>query len=124
MRYIQLNNDSFILYLSTGLKTITKKAFNYYKIQKLINKGADESQIIPLLQIPPLPEGTYEAYQINDEQMVYLHTAPNGVQTLKNIKTDGKVHLASEEFPQLDKQFVGVYASLDSLIEDWPEYLF
>lgn len=127
MRYIHLNNDSYIIYLSTGIRTVTRTSFNFNKIKRLINNGANEAQILPLLKIPSLPNGIYEAYtEINKKtnRLVYLHTAPDGVQKLQDFTTGYELTLSpSELILSDDMNFVGVYASFEALTEDWPEYL-
>jgi hypothetical protein len=125
MRYIHLTNDSYILHLSTGLTTVTLKSFNFHKIKKLINKGAEEAEILPLLETPPLPDGIYEAYPVDSEHFYYLHTSKTGTQQLKRLGNDEVIiALAEEKKTELKPFFAGVYASLEDLEEDWPEYLF
>ena len=122
MHYIRLSNDSFILHTSIGLQTITRKTFNYNKIQKYIVKGEPESKILPLLEVPPLPDGIYEAYKSND-QLLYMHTANSGMQEVKDVKT-GRVQTLDVEDIEKNTEFVGIYASFEDLVEDWPEYIF
>lgn len=122
MRYIHLNNDSYVLYLSSGLKTVTRTSFNFHKIQKLISHGAEEQDILPLLEVPPLPNGIYKAYEI-DGKMVYTHTSEHGICTTKNLQTNRETSTHPEDDETLDSNFVGVYASLEELMDDWPEYL-
>jgi len=120
MRYIQLTNDSYVLYTPQGLKTITKKSFHYHKIQKLVRQGADADEILPLLESPLLLNGLYEAY-LQDDKMIYLHTEENGIQKVVELMTN---RLLGETLDETTAEFMGVYASLDDLMEDWPEYVF
>ena len=122
MQYIQLNDNSYVLHLSTGLRTIKRRSFNFHKIQKLINEGADVENILPLLEVPPLPNGTYEAYELPEGKMIYLHTSEKGVQTLNNLVGEKAIPYTLDQLVA-ELKFVGIYASIEDLEEDWPEYL-
>lgn len=124
MRYIQLSNDSYILHFSTGLHTLTRKSFHYNKIKKLIEQGADETTILPLLKFPDLPNGIFEAYEdTKTNKLQYIHINPAGIKTVVELKTGKKLSLTEEEEKQLQPFFVGVYTSEEDIIEDWPEYM-
>ena len=122
MKYIHLSNDSYVLYLSIGLRTFGRTSFNFNKIKKLVEEGAPEEEIISLTKIPDLPNGTYEAYLNKNDQVIYLHTPNTGVQVLKNLINGGSLGIGMLESDK--NQFLGIYASLDDVIEDWPEFLF
>lgn len=119
MRYIHLNDDSYIIHTSKGLVTLTRKSFNFNKIKRMLKKGVEEEDIFPLLTTPPLTDGIYEAYLNTDEQyMCYLHTqeTPKGV-------TQTYLSLNGVQISKLDNdKFVGIYASKQDLLDDWPEY--
>ena len=121
MQYIQLSNDSYVLYLSNELKRVSRTSFNYHKIQKLVKKGASEAEILPLLEVPHLPDGTYEAYKANTTTMLYLHTMVDGIQRLRILHNDRLQDMTRLE--EKDVEYMGIYASLEDLMEDWPEFL-
>lgn len=124
MRYIHLNSDSYIIHLSTGLVTLTTKSFNFHKIKKLIEAKASEEELLPLLVIPEMPNGLYEAYLYpNKQQMAYLHVALDGDKTLYGLQKNQQITITDKVKKELNENFIGVYASLESLIDDWPEYL-
>ena len=79
MQYIHLSTDSYVIHLPTGLTTLTRKAFNFYKIKKLIEAGTTLEELTPLLITPALPDGLYEAYLIpGNTDMLYMHTSSDG----------------------------------------------
>jgi hypothetical protein len=122
MQYIHLSNDSYILKTSKGIHNFTRKSFNFNKIKKLINKGAPEEKVIPYLETPKLTNGIFELY-INTgiDKMFYCHIEEH----------NGRVYseyywLGGEDEDYVDEskeEFVGVYASKEDIIEDWPEYI-
>jgi len=121
MQYIHLNDDSYILHTSQGIKNLNRKSFNFNKIKRMINKGAAEEDILPLLVTPELPDGIYQAYIVPEEHaMYYMHMTKH--------PQEGVVHtsynLAGEQkhFTAHSATFVGVYASKADLVLDWPEY--
>ena len=121
MRYIHLSNDSYILYLSGGSKTLTRKSFNFNKIKNLINKGATEEEIIPLLVAPKITDGLYEAYLILDQNImfiVHLIDTPQGFK--RDIDYLGK---DPNNLKMDDSKCLGIYTSKEDLLTDWPEYI-
>lgn len=121
MQYIHLNDDSYILHTTQGVKNLNRKSFNFNKIKRMIKKGAAEEDILPLLITPKLPEGIYQAYIVPEEQaMYYMHIAEHPEEGVVNTSYS----LAGEQkhFTVHSATFVGVYASKSDLIEDWPEY--
>jgi hypothetical protein len=120
MRYIHLTTDSYILYTSTGVHQLTNKSLNFHKIKRLIlqNKDIAEEEILPYLEKVELKEGLYEAYLTASKKLVYAHYAD------KNSSEAMIYNLSGEEVPSsFTVTFLGVYASLKELMEDWPEYL-
>lgn len=125
MQYVLLSDNSYIVQLSTHMEVIEPKRFYFRKIKKLIDTGADEASILPLLKIPPLPNGVFEAYEFpEDGQLLYLHIDLAGVRTVRDLNSHKEVHLSSEAESKLYQNFAGVYASIEELQDDWPEYLF
>lgn len=122
MRYIQLNNDSLIIYTSEGLITITNKSFNFHKIKRLLDKGAEEEDVIHLLATPKLDNGIFEAYldKIKDA-LVYKWYPP--VSTVDPIfySIEGVAFYGDE--CNMPKEFLGVYPSVKDILMDWPEYV-
>ncbi len=66
MQYIHLSDDSYILHTSEGITTLTRKTFNFHTIKRMINEGAEEDQIFPLLEPPELPDGLFELFLYKD----------------------------------------------------------
>jgi hypothetical protein len=120
MQYIHLSNDSYIIKTSKGAHTLTRESFNFNKVKRLLSNNAEESVVLPLLATPLLPDGIYKAYVVpSGNEMYYIHfkETPNQ-ELLKECKQlDGSDATSSEA----DK-LVGVYASKEDLILDWPEY--
>jgi hypothetical protein len=56
----------------------------------------------------------------NDE-LLYLHTPNKGEQELRCLVSDKYLPISAVE--ELKSQFIGVYASVDELMDDYPEYL-
>lgn len=119
MQYIHLNDDSYILHTSEGMTTLNRKSFNFHTIKSLINKGADEDKVLPLLETPELPNGLYELYL--DENNNDMH--------IKHMKKEGEVNwstLGSGNPGAITADsgtFMGVYASEQDIMSDWPEYI-
>lgn len=125
MQYIHLSDDSYIIHLPTGLVTLTRKSFNFYKIKKLIGAGITLEELTPLLVTPELPDGIYEAYLMpGTTDMLYMHTSTDGEQKLITLRENKEVTLEKCDKKQLNTGFIGIYASLEDLMDDWPEYLF
>lgn len=120
MQYIHLSNDSYIIHTTKGTYTLTRESFNFNKVKRLLSNNVEEEKILPLLEPPVLPDGIYKAYVIPAlSEMYYMHITDipgkGVVKTYKNLS--GNDIIGSE----LDK-LVGVYASKEDLILDWPEY--
>lgn len=118
MRYIHLNNDSYILYTSKGMVTLTTKSFNFHKIKNFLDKNVEEEEILPLLETPELPDGVFEAYLSKDNQMLYKHFSNDPKKQVRVLKLNDFGADSIE-----DLTFIGVYASKKDLMDDWPEYL-
>ena len=52
-----------------------------------------------------------------------MHKANSGMQEVKDVKT-GRVQTLPVEDIEKNTEFVGIYASFEDLVEDWPEYIF
>lgn len=121
MQYIHLSNDSFILKTSNGnMHTLTRESFNFNKIKRLLSNDAPEETIMPLLETPKLPNGIFKAYvNLNNTIMYYQHIKNNkdGTVTTSMHYIDGKLFDTAAHM-----KFVGIYASKEELILDWPEY--
>ena len=122
MQYIKLNNDSYILHTSKGATQFTRNSFNFHKIQKLVEEGAEEEVIAPLLEAPELPDGIYMLYKdpiVN--KLFYKHSI------FRNGKLDEYycwLHKPLEQGQDWDTyEFLGNYSSIQDIKYDWPEYL-
>jgi hypothetical protein len=122
MHYIQLNDDSFILKTKKGPITLTRKNFNFNKIKNMLKQQKSEEEILPFLDPPELPEGLYYFYLIpNINQVFYEHIQD----TREGINTVYKDMSGNYVQYDTDKELVkllGVYASFNDIIADWPEY--
>ena len=121
MQHIHLNDDSYILHTSKGMTTLNRKSFNFHTIKTLLKKGAEEVDILPLLETPSMPDGIFELYlhQSTDTMMI-KHILADGTcvewTRLNNVTVEcDDVHNTSK--------FVGVYVSEQDIMADWPEYL-
>lgn len=119
MQYVRLDNNSYIVNLTTGMATITRKSFNYHKIKRLIEKNAAEEDILPLLVPPETPNGVYEVYfKPQTDTLYYLNQ--------KGFNDDGTPRtMGGSVYYQADTtqdDFLGIYASIEDIYVDWPEY--
>ena len=121
MQYIHLNDDSYILHTSKGMTTLNRKTFNFHTIKNLIKKGAEEAQILPLLETPKLPDGLFELFIHEEEDKP-------AVLSVKNTKSDGNPVWGPLGGTGLchpyedDSDYLGMYACEADMISDWPEY--
>jgi hypothetical protein len=126
MQYIHLNDDSFIIQTSQGTHNVSRTSFNFNRLTKLIRKeDVIEKEILDLLVTPDLPDGVFQAYLYKKlDQLVYQHIREVGtgvVSAFFNIK--------GENFPVDSKTFkstytfLGIYASKEEVLLDWPEYV-
>lgn len=121
MRYIHLSSDSYILQTSKGPVTLTKKSFNFHKIKRLMQNNATEEEILPLLKIPKLPEGLFQAYVDNENKMYYINIVETSSEILsQTFWLNGNPAMLLPD--SQNNVFMGVYASKQELIADWPEY--
>lgn len=119
MRYTHLNNDSYIVYTPQGMRTITRESINFNKIKKSIQEEAPDEVIAELLKPTPLTNGIYKAYLLIDT--IYLkHISLHGEVTWQDLK--GSPMVTYKEF-EPKTTFLGVYTSIDEVIEDWAEYV-
>ena len=123
MQYIQMTNDTLVVSTSKGSHQLNTRSFNYNKLKKLLESGADEEEVLPLLEPVELPEGIYEAYLIpSSNDLYYIHMEDSETQGCisKTVWVTGR----PMDSKTLDKRLLGVYASLLDLKMDWPEYFF
>lgn len=121
MRYIHLNDDSYIIHMTKGMVTLNRKSFNFNKIKRMLRNDAAEGDILPLLTTPCLNDGIYQAYLIPKENIMFINhlvETPSGMETT----TDWLSRSSDSKFDKDDIKFMGVYASKADLIADWPEY--
>lgn len=120
MRYIHLNDDSYILHMSKGMITLTRKSFNFNRIKHLLKKGAEEVDILPLLIPPKLDDGIYQANLIVSQNIMYISHLKETADGLK-LEHDylGRDYV---KFLKEDVKCLGVYTSKLDIITDWPEY--
>ena len=121
MQYIQTSRNEYILQLSSGLKHLTNQSFNFHKILRLVREGYAETDIVELLIPPVLTDGCYYAYEYPEQNtMKYVHIDDEGRSTTTNLRpTDENFKGTALDAEKL----VGVYVSLNDLMEEWPEYL-
>jgi hypothetical protein len=120
MTYIQLKQNRYLIKTSKGPKVINPESFNYHKIVSLLENNSEESEILPLLEPPDLPNGVYEVYlneQVN--KLFYKHWAHSASfsQTLWVTKPSERASTDT-----CVAKYIGTYASIQSIQEDWPEY--
>jgi len=118
---MQTSRNEYILQLSSGLKHLTSQSFNFHKILRLVREGCAETDIIELLIPPVLTDGCYYAYEYPEQStMKYIHIDNEGRSTITSLRPTDE----SFESMALDaEKLVGVYVSLNDLMEEWPEYL-
>lgn len=121
MQHIHLSDDSYILHTSKGMTTLTRKSFNFHKIKTLIKKGVDESEILPLLEIPDMPNGIFELYlHADSDTLIIKHIRNGGIFTEWKNLNNANILLNADAVPLT---FMGVYVSEKDIMADWPEYL-
>ena len=120
MTYIQLKQGKYLLKTSIGPKVITPTSFNYNKILRLVDSDTEESKILTLLETPDVSNGIYEAYlHETTNKLLYTYWSGN--------KSDKETRWATEDTDFAsnylsESKYLGVYNSLESIQEDWPEY--
>lgn len=116
LQYIQLSNDHVILQTSKGPVSVTRESFNYVAIQRKLKAGCTEEDIAPLLATPTLVEGRYKVYiNTEEDKLVYEHYNLNGIKHTKDL-AGNDVNIADVN------TYIGAYANMCSILEDWPEY--
>ena len=121
MQHIHLNDDSYILHTSKGITTLSRRSFNFHKIKTLIKKGAEESDILPLLETPEMPNGIFELYRHpNSDTLIIKHILNGGISVEWTNLNNVNLVLSVDEAPL---EYMGVYVSEQDIMADWPEYL-
>jgi hypothetical protein len=121
MQYIQLSDDSFILHTTKGAVTVNRTSFNFNRIKVMLDDGTlEECNLLPLLEPPEIPDGVLQLYNTSVDTLFYRKI------------TDASVsyHCLGEGyyFPELNSAlaelstFLGVYASVQDIMFDYPEY--
>lgn len=128
MHYIKTADGNIHLNMDDGVKTIGIKSFNYNKIKNLLDVGTTTTaELVPLLVVPDLPNGVFEAYISTANRMYYINTVEDDMQgpTSKTTWLDGTGYSTHGNMPGTGNRdkFVGVYASVEDLVSDWPEYV-
>lgn len=126
MQYIQLSDDSYILNTSKGMDIITRKKLNFNRIKTLIDKGAEEPEILPLLETQPLPDGIIELYIHKENNTLLLRKfseeSPEKPMCSSLIESKNPVNINKHTIDR-DLEFLGVYVSEEDIMVDWPEYI-
>ena len=118
MTYIQLSDDSFVLSIKGNLYTVGKRSLNFNKIKKLIHDEKNQDEIIELLKPVHLNDGIYEVFEhVQTRSLIVDHYTNNGKINTMHITDNGPTALKEEH------TFVGVYASIEAVQADWPEYM-
>jgi len=118
MQHVRLTNDSYVLKTSQGLVTLTRKSFNFNKIAKLIQENAEEKDILPLLEPPENMTSLYEAYLYKEVDKIFYIRVNEASTEIIDLSSGEEVYVPRTE----DTTFLGVYASIHGILEDWPEY--
>lgn len=125
MHYVKLVNNNVLLRTSEGVVTLTPRSFNFRKVLRLLDKGAEEEEVLPLLVTPKLPDGLFEVYVNEEANYLILHNYVEKEGGTQEITTE--VFGTTESYRNLPKtkltDLAGVYASKAAVIEDWPEYM-
>ncbi len=121
MQYVQTNKNEYVVHFSTGLVSLNKYSFNFHKILKLLKADAAEELILPLLKTPVLPNGCYYAYEYPEKGfMTYTHVKNDGTTVAHYLNdTSNKTHPTQV----LEENLVGVFASVEEIMDEYPEYL-
>tara|TARA_R110000744_G_scaffold318005_1_gene424558 strand:+ start:109 stop:471 length:363 start_codon:yes stop_codon:yes gene_type:complete len=118
MHYVQLADDVIILSTSKGSHTLNRYTFNFNKIVELLKIESTEDVILPLLEKPSTPEGVYFVYLDPMSNKIFINHKKDGGQAVSIL---GEEHSPSDFKPE-EYTFLGVYISIESIYEDWPEY--
>lgn len=123
MKYIETVDGNLHIRTLAGTRVISNRNFNYKKIKTLLEEGAKSKEILPLLEEPAMPDGMYEVFLLEEENlMYYLHTITTDtggpVSTVKCL--NGATELRDDYASRA--KFAGVYVSVEDIIDDWPEY--
>lgn len=116
MNYSILNNDCYVVVTSKGMKTFDKYHLNFSKLVDVITSTEpSEKEFLKLMVQPQTPNGVYTAYE-EGESMVLFYSITKD--TTEYYSADGN----SAKKPSA-LTFLGVYASLQELMEDNAPYL-
>lgn len=114
MHYIKLADNSLILTTSSGPITLTPQSLNYPLIVKALSNDTPDDVILSLIH-EATPDGLYYAYE-NNGQLAIKHIDLKYQVSWSTTNPD-KLPVLS---PTID--YLGTYASRESLIAAHPEY--
>lgn len=128
MRFIKMSNGTYHITTSNGVFTINDRSFNYNAIVNLLkDKDVEgkEDKVLTLLERPDTPNGVFEAYISEKKNKMYyiqsVDTYKRGPVSTARYINGGSISYADELGVST---FLGVYASIEDIINDWPEYAF
>ena len=120
MHYVQLADDIIILSTSKGVFTLNQYTFNFNKIIELVKAGSAEDLVLTLLEKPDTPNGTYFVYLDTITRKIFISHKKDDTETISVLGSSNE--LDQNSFSPAEYTFLGVYISVESIYEDWPEY--
>ena len=109
-------DGTIVLQLSSGPVFVGPRSFNYNKIRRAL--PLPEDRLLPLLEPPELPNGIFYLHHYNDSLAV-VQLTDNYTKhfVLTNNKFQEVVSLQQDNGP-----IAGIYADMDDIANDFPEY--
>lgn len=127
MHYVHLNNDNLIINLQGKVYRINKFTFHFKKILELLENPEEEHTIKALLEDNDFDpkQGKIELYLCPDDTLFYVTRVMDKEPTIKFTQTHEKDNILSfEEIRHYTDNavFLGVYKTVDDIVDEWPEY--
>ncbi|AGM47152.1 hypothetical protein BZG00_15730 [Salinivibrio kushneri] len=123
MNYIALNNDTYVLRFNGKTTRISKKqTVGFSRIVQILKEGGDKEEIIEILSEKQIKRPVRLYLSTKSNQMTAVFLNDDGYLRYLDLKS-GKEYTPRANFEnEPDTDFVGLYASLNSVKEEWPEY--
>ncbi|AGM47036.1 hypothetical protein AD45P3_00490 [Alteromonas phage vB_AmaP_AD45-P3] len=123
MNYIALNNDTYVLRFNGKTTRISKKqTVGFSRIVQILKEGGDKEEIIKILSEKQIKRPVRLYLSTKSNQMTAVFLNDDGYLRYLDLKS-GKEYTPHANFEnEPDTDFVGLYASLNSVKEEWPEY--
>lgn len=111
LNYVKLP-DAIVIQTPSGPVHRSNRQFNYNKILHVAEHGT-LSDLEPLLVNPPTPEGLFYAHMNNTNTGIYVEQIHEGTSTTHILPSGTRIND--------NPRYLGVFTSLNEIIEAYPE---